>query len=71
MMIESLEALVGAKLAIMHKTKQSLADAMGVSLNTLNRKISGESEMSTTEALALSRFLDVTVEDVCSLIEGA
>lgn len=65
--MNSLQGLVAARIAELHLTKQSVADALGCSLVTFNKKVNGESDITITEARKLARTLEVSSDDVCRL----
>ena len=65
--MNSLQGLVAARIAELHITKQSVADAIGCSLVTFNRKVNGESDMTITEARKLAHAIEVTSAEVCRL----
>ena len=65
--MNSLQGLVAARIAELHLTKQSVADAMGCSLVTFNKKVNGESEITISEARKLAKKLGVSSDEVCRL----
>lgn len=65
--MNSLQGLVAARIAEMNITKQSLADAVGVSLVTFNKKVCGESDITITEARKLAKAIEVSSDEVCRL----
>ena len=65
--MNSLQGLVAARIAELHLTKQSVADALGCSLVTFNKKVNGDSNITITEARELARTLEVSSDDVCRL----
>lgn len=65
--MNSLQGLVAARIAELHLTKQSVADAMGCSLVTFNKKVNGESEITISEARKLAKKLEVSSDEVCRL----
>lgn len=65
--MNSLQGLVAARVAELNVTKQSLADAVGVSLVTFNKKVCGESDITITEARKLAKAIEVSSDEVCRL----
>lgn len=65
--MNSLQGLVAARAAELNITKQSLADAVGVSLVTFNKKVCGESDITITEARKLAKAIEVSSDEVCRL----
>lgn len=65
--MNSLQGLVAARVAELDITKQSLADAVGVSLVTFNKKVCGESDITITEARKLAKAIEVSSDEVCRL----
>ncbi len=65
--MNSLQGLVAARIAELHITKQSVADAIGCSLVTFNKKVNGESDITITEARKLANAIEVTSDEVCRL----
>ena len=65
---ESVAAEVRAELARQSKTYVSLADATGISVDTLRRRLAGLKPFYVEELASVSRFLGLTVD---SLIERA
>ncbi len=65
--MNSLQGLVAARVAELNITKQSLADAVGVSLVTFNKKVCGESDITITEARKLAKAIEVSGDEVCRL----
>lgn len=65
--MNSLQGLVAARVAELNITKQSLADAVGVSLVTFNKKVCGESDITITEARKLAKAIEVSSAEVCRL----
>lgn len=65
--MKSLQGLVAARVAELNITKQSLADAVGVSLVTFNKKVCGESDITITEARKLAKAIEVSSDEVCRL----
>lgn len=65
--MNSLQGLVAARVAELNITKQSLADAVGVSLVTFNKKVCGESDITITEARKLAKAIKVSSDEVCRL----
>ena len=65
--MNSLQGLVAARIAELHITKQSVADAIGCSLVTFNKKVNGESDITITEARKLAEAIEVTSDEVCRL----
>ena len=65
--MNSLQGLVAARVAELNITKQSLADAVGVSLVTCNKKVCGESDITITEARKLAKAIEVSSDEVCRL----
>ena len=66
--MNSLQGLVAARVAELNITKQSLADAVGVSLVTFNKKVCGESDITITEARKLAKSIEVSSDEVCRLV---
>lgn len=65
--MNSLQGLVAARVAELNITKQSLADVVGVSLVTFNKKVCGESDITITEARKLAKAIEVSSDEVCRL----
>lgn len=65
--MNSLQGLVAARVAELNITKQGLADAVGVSLVTFNKKVCGESDITITEARKLAKAIEVSSDEVCRL----
>ena len=65
--MNSLQGLVAARVAELNITKQSLSDAVGVSLVTFNKKVCGESDITITEARKLAKAIEVSSDEVCRL----
>lgn len=66
--IKTLEGLVAACLAETKTSKAELAEALGIATTaTLNAKLSGASELTLREGIALAEFCDVEVQDICEL----
>ena len=65
--MNSLQGLVAARVAELHITKQSVADAIGCSLVTFNKKVSGESDLTITEARKLAGAIGVSSDEICRL----
>lgn len=65
--MNSLQGLVAARIAELHLTKQGVADAMGCSLVTFNKKVNGESDITISEARRLAKKLGVSSDEVCRL----
>lgn len=65
--MNSLQGLVAARVAELHITKQSVADAIGCSLVTFNKKVSGESDLTITEARKLAGVIEVSSDEICRL----
>ena len=65
--MNSLQGLVAARVAELNITKQSLADAVGVSLVTFNKKVCGESDITITEARKLAKAIEVSSDEVYRL----
>ena len=65
--MNSLQGLVAARVAELNITKQSLADAVGVSLVTFNKKVCGEPDITITEARKLAKAIEVSSDEVCRL----
>lgn len=65
--MNSLQGLVAARVAELNITKQSRADAVGVSLVTFNKKVCGESDITITEARKLAKAIEVSSDEVCRL----
>ena len=65
--MNSLQGLVAARVAELNITKQSLADAVGVSLVTFKKKVCGESDITITEARKLAKAIEVSSDEVCRL----
>lgn len=65
--MNSLQGLVAARVAELHITKQSVADAVGCSLVTFNKKVSGESDLTITEARKLAGAIEVSSDEICRL----
>lgn len=66
--MESLEGFIGAYAAQNHVRKADLADAMGCTLITFNRKLSGESAMTVKEAQKLANATGASIDRICELI---
>jgi plasmid maintenance system antidote protein VapI len=66
--MESLEGFVGAYAAQNHVRKADLAEAMGCSLITFNRKLSGESAMTVKEAQKLASVTGTSIDRICELV---
>ena len=65
--MNSLQGLVAARVAELHITKQSVADAIGCSLVTFNKKVSGESDLTITEVRKLAGAIEVSSDEICRL----
>lgn len=65
--MNSLQGLVAARIAELHLSKQGVADAVGCSLVTFNKKISGESDITVSEARKLADALEVSCDEICRL----
>ena len=65
--MDTLQGLVAGRIAELHISKQSVAEALGCSLVTFNKKMTGESELTISEARSLSRALGVSCDEVCRL----
>lgn len=69
--IETLDGLVAAHLRETGTTRLELAEVVGVkSGTTLNQKLTGNSELSLSEAVNLASWLGITVQDLCSIVFG-
>lgn len=55
---------VAAYLARTSSTKKELASALGMSTNTLNAKLDGETDWTLTEGIVLARLLGCEVDDL-------
>lgn len=65
--MKTLVGEVASKIATTKTSKQQLAARMGVTTVTLDRKLSGKSELMLSEAVALASFLDMTLQEVADL----
>lgn len=66
---KTLTEAVGAYLAVSKTKKADLADALGISVTTLNRKVEGKPDgISLEEAFNLSRKLGCTTDEIYSLM---
>ena len=65
--MESLEGLVGSYLAVTRTRKQDLADAVGCSLVTFNKKLRGDSDLTITDARRLARAMGKSCDEICHL----
>ena len=66
--------LDGAAAAILKETKRSkgeLADFLGVTANTLKKKLEGESDLMLSEAVGIAEFLGLTLQEVADLASQA
>lgn len=52
------------------RTKQGLADQVGCSLVTLNKKLNGSSELTFGEAERLAAALDISLETLSAAIKA-
>lgn len=65
----SLEGLVSANLVDSGCTRSQFADKLGIkSWRTLKHKVRGESQMTFSEAVLLSKQIGVTLEELFELI---
>lgn len=64
-MEESLESYVGSFIATTKTRKQQMADWLGVSLVTFNRKLSGESPLTIGEARILAKKMNLPLDVIC------
>lgn len=55
---------LGAYLETSGATKQSVADALGVSTVTLNSKLKGDSEFTLSQAFTLAELFGCAVDDL-------
>lgn len=68
----SLSGYVSARLTETNTTKQKLADSMGIkTVATLNTKLCGDSDLTLKESIVLANFLNISIEDICSLLYPA
>lgn len=65
--MNTLEGFVAAYLAENRVKRQELADKLDCSLVTLNRRVSGESEMTVSFARKLAEAMNVSADTVCRL----
>lgn len=65
--MKTLVGEVASKIAVTKTSKQQLAARMGVTTVTLDRKLSGKSELMLSEAVALASFLDMTLQEVADI----
>lgn len=63
-MNEAIRERVGAYLMGNRASKSSIADRLGVSLNTLNAKLRGESDFTLSQAFELADMLGCSVDDL-------
>ncbi len=66
--METLEGRVGAYLAQNHVKKHELANALGMSLVTFNRRVRGESDLTVVEARKLAKAMDMPFDEICNLV---
>lgn len=67
--IDSLTGIVAATLAERHVSKQELASLMGLkSVQTLNAKLDGASELSLSEGKRLADFIGCTLDEIGALV---
>lgn len=55
---------LGAYLECTKATRQSVADALGITANTLNSKLRGDSQFYLDEAFALADLIGCKVDDL-------
>ena len=60
----SIRERVGAYITRERVTKQSIADLLGVSLNTLNSKLDGNSSFTLEQAFELADLMGCNVDDL-------
>lgn len=65
--MNTLEGFVAAYLAENRVKRQELADKLDCTLVTLNRRVSGESEMTISFARKLAEAMGVSADTVCRL----
>ena len=63
-MNEAIRERVGAYLMGNRESKSSIANRLGVTLNTLNAKLRGESDFSLSQAFELADMLGCSVDDL-------
>ncbi len=63
-MNEAIRERVGAYLLGNSASKSSIADRLGVSLNTLNAKLRGVSDFTLSQAFELADMLGCSVDDL-------
>ena len=62
--IMNLNALKG-KIKEREETQKTVANAIGISMNSLSRKLAGKREFKLSEAIKLAEFLEL--DDPCSI----
>lgn len=55
---------LGAYLELSKATRQSVADALGITANTLNAKLRGDSQFDLDEAFKLADLIGCKVDDL-------
>ena len=60
----NLNALKG-KIKEREETQKTVANAIGISMNSLSRKLAGKREFKLSEAIKLAEFLEL--DDPCSI----
>jgi hypothetical protein len=65
----SVAAEVRAELARQSKTHTSLADATGISVDTLRRRLAGQKPFYVEELGSVSRFLGLTIDQLIARAE--
>lgn len=65
----TLEGLTSARLSEKRMTREELCRRLGIrATSTLRSKVRGETKLTIDEAKRLAKFLDVSIEDICSLL---
>lgn len=63
----TLNGLVSGRLRDMHDSKQGLARRMGVTAETLNRRLDGRSPLLVSDARVIADYTGLSVDEICRL----
>lgn len=62
--MEKLNGKIGAWLLDPKHTKAALADALGIHVNTLTSRLSGETEWYLSEAIKVCKFIGFSIDEL-------
>ena len=67
MNVDAIKSRVGGYMLVHNRTKQAIADTLGISVGALNSKLDGRTEFKLSEVGHLAKLCECTIDELVGI----